>query len=556
MRRLYVIFLSLVGVLLVGYVGFRSYQVWKNRHLTRLAHEFLAKSDWRNAALSAQGVLRSDPNNLEAALVMAQLADQSRLPTALLWRARVVELDPHSLEDRLALVQTALTLHDYADATTALEGADTEDKKTAAYQNMAGELAVAGNHIDQAQEHFLEACRLEPQNPATQLNLAVVRLHGTNGSDMAEARTVLQRLASNQTNSVLRCQALRELALAAENNKNADVALALSEQLVQEANCAFSDRILRLNVLLETRNADFKPSLAACQREAAANPSEIYELATWELAKTSPGETLAWVRGLPAGTQTNQPTTLMIAECYEAAKDWRGLQTWLENQNWDQLEFLRRVYMCRASRGMELLDSARAEWQQALHSANNQRQSLGMLLLLTSQWHWSSEHEELLWLIVNHYPQEKWATQELSQALFAAGQTRSLMQLWKLELERTPANLVAKNNLAMMALLLDAKELKPLDLAREVYARASTNSSFATTYAFSLYTEKKSVEALKIMQGIKPQDLDNPIRAGYYGLILKATGSFEKAKVYLDLTSKAALLPEERALFDHAKNGS
>ncbi|MGD1083635.1 MAG: hypothetical protein ABSA47_02665 [Verrucomicrobiota bacterium] len=521
-----------------------------------LAHDFLAKSDARNAALSAQEVLRSDPNNLDATRMMAQFAEASRSPTALLWRGRVVELAPHSLDDRLALAQTALTMRDYATATNALEGVNTADKGKAAFHNIAGAVAAAANKPSEAEAHFLEATRLEPHNPAPQLNLAVVRLHGTNALDLAEARIVLQRLASNPTNSGLRCQALRELTLDAMGNKHQDAGLALSKQLVQETNSAFTDRILRLEVLLETKSADFKPALATCQLEAATNQSKIYELGTWEMAKTSPTNALAWLRSLPLSTQTNQPATLLVAECYTASKDWRGLQAWLEKQHWAELEFLRHAFMTRALRGQELADTAKTEWEQALKSANSQKQSLVMLLRLAAQWNWVNEGEDLLQTIVNRYPQEKWATQALTQTMFAGGQTRSLMQLFSQELKRTPSDLTAKNNLAMIALLLDAKELKPHDLAREVYQQAPTNSSFAATYAFSLYVQGKSAEALKVMRQIKPQDLESPSIAGYYGIILKATGGGASAGVYLEKASKAALLPEERKLFAQAKAGT
>jgi Flp pilus assembly protein TadD len=133
------------------------------------------------------------------------------------------------------------------------------------------------------------------------------------------------------------------------------------------------------------------------------------------------------------------------------------------------------------------------------------------------------------------------------------------MQLFNQELKRTPGNLALKNNLAMTAMLLDAKELKPHDLAREVYQQAPTNSSFAATYAFSLYLQGKKPEALKVMQQIRPQDLENPSIAGYYGMILKATGGGANAASYLDKAvdkaSKAPLLPEERKLFEQARAG-
>ena len=130
------------------------------------------------------------------------------------------------------------------------------------------------------------------------------------------------------------------------------------------------------------------------------------------------------------------------------------------------------------------------------------------------------------------------------------------MMLYRQELKRSPENLGAKNNLAMTAFLQQAIELKPHDLAREVYQKAPTNSAYASTYAFSLHLQKKDAEALKVMQLLPPKDLENPSVAGYYGLVLKATGYPDKAKVYLQWASKAQMLPEEKKLFDRAKAGT
>jgi predicted Zn-dependent protease len=176
-----------------------------------------------------------------------------------------------------------------------------------------------------------------------------------------------------------------------------------------------------------------------------------------------------------------------------------------------------------------------------------------MLLRLAAQWNWVNETEDLLRTIVDRYPEEKWAVESLSRALFVSGQSRSLMLLFSQELKRNPSDLAAKNNLAMVALLLNAKEFKPNELARQVYQQSPTNSSFAGTYAYSLYAQGKSAEALKVMQQIKPQDLERPSLAGYYGIILKAAGDGAGARPYLEKATKARLLPEEQKLFAQAK---
>jgi len=129
------------------------------------------------------------------------------------------------------------------------------------------------------------------------------------------------------------------------------------------------------------------------------------------------------------------------------------------------------------------------------------------------------------------------------------------MQLTSIELRRNPSSLALKNDLAMMAMLLNAQELKPYDLALAAYQQDPKNPSVAATYAFALYQQKKPAEALKVMQALNPKALEAPEIASYYGLILKANGQLAGAKTYLKLSAKATLLPEEKALFDQAKAG-
>ena len=102
-------------------------------------------------------------------------------------------------------------------------------------------------------------------------------------------------------------------------------------------------------------------------------------------------------------------------------------------------------------------------------------------------------------------------------------------------------------------MLLQAWEKKPHELAREVYQKGTTNSAFVSTYAYSLLVQQKAGEALKIIEQLSPQQLEDTSVAGYYGLVLQANGQREKAKKYFDLTAKAKLLPEEQKLVENAK---
>jgi hypothetical protein len=354
----------------------------------------------------------------------------------------------------------------------------------------------------------------------------------------------------------LRCQALRELVVDSLRFRQTNVAMQLSGDLVQQTNSAFSDRLLRLDVLKANQNAEFKPALAAVQREASTNTAKIYELSQWQMPRTGPAETEAWFRSLSMSYQTNQPVALLMAQCQTMLGDWRGLQNTLKSENWGDLEFTRHALLARALRGQDLTEAAKGEWDLALKSAAGQKQSLITLLRFAAAWKWQSESEDLLWTIVNQYPGERWAFAVLNQALYANGRTRPLMMLYSQELRRLPADLDLKNNLAMTALLLDAQELNPHQLAREVYQQDPTNSSYISTYAFSLHLQKKDAEALKIMERLTPQELKDPSIAGYYSLVLQATGNKEKARSYLNLAFKGPLLPEERKMFEQARAGT
>src|SRR5579862_131157 len=156
MRKIIIVLTCCVVLLLLGYTSYRGYQVWKQSHGISMAKGYLAKADTRNASLALQQVLRTNPRNLEATRMMANLVDADPA-TAMRWREHVLELDPGSAEDRLALAQAAIVNKDYALATNTLAGASEATKKSSAYHNIAGMTAILGGQTVEAEAHFSES---------------------------------------------------------------------------------------------------------------------------------------------------------------------------------------------------------------------------------------------------------------------------------------------------------------------------------------------------------------------------------------------------------------
>jgi tetratricopeptide (TPR) repeat protein len=224
----------------------------------------------------------------------------------------------------------------------------------------------------------------------------------------------------------------------------------------------------------------------------------------------------------------------------------------LMQQDWRDMDYLRHLLKSISLRAQANGLAASVEWRNALKSASRHLDALNDLARRTSSWQWGAELDETLWAIVDHFPNEKGAFLMLYDRLFEAGNTPALHSLLDKVLEFVPSNLELKNNLALVSMLVDPKNERGHNLAHEVYNADPQNASFLSTYAYSLHCQGKSGEAIKLLEKLKRDQLDEPAVAAYYGVILAGSGDHTRARHYLELAHGARLLPEERNLLSKA----
>lgn len=550
MKKLSLALVCLCAVFVAAFAGYRSYHLWSQNKLMRMAHEFAQKGDLPNAMLSVRDALDINPHNPEACRFMAEVAELAHAPVAVEWRKQVLDIQPEALSNRLALIQTAIAFNDVETARKALDGMDAAGKQLAVSQQLAGVLDLAGRQLDQALAHFQEALRLEPTNPAPQLDVALVQLQMSDPAVVARGRAALQGLAAIPA---VRCEALRQLAGDALRQTNLAGALAFSRQVLACTNASFDDRLRHLELLRATADVQQATFLKQLQGECTRSSANANALGRWMLSNTKLETTLAWVTSLPAATRTNLPVPLLEADCRMLLKDWVGMTTNMSGQNWGELECMRLAGLARAYKELGQATTAKTEWIQAVRATDNSAPLLEQLMRATTQWQWTAEQEDVLWAIVNHYPDESEALRLLMDRLYSGGRTRALLGLYAQASRHYTNNLELKNNLAMTALLLEAWEKKPHELAREVYEQCPTNATYISTYAYSQLLQKRPAEALKLMQQIPSPQLETPGLAAYYGVILDAAGHRDQAMHFLDVAAKAKLLPEEQKLVDQAR---
>lgn len=544
MRKLFIAVLCLCILCVGGFAGHRGYKIWKQTRLLRQAHEFLDKSDEASAVLCLRQALQANSKNIEASRMMARLAELTRSPQAILWRNRILELQP-SLDNRLDLVRTALACNEAALAEKTLEGVEEKCRNTASYHSVAGAVALSLRRYANADAHFSEAARLEPTNVICRLNLTALRLQKND----PQARATLENLCSNP---LVRCDALRQLTQEALRRTNWDRAFNYSKQLLQETNSLFNDRLFHLEILCASSNQIQGPFLETLKHESQEAPLKAYLLSKWLMNRVQPEAALFWIQTLPPATRTNWLVSMIGADCLVATKNWSSLQTNLMAQNWEESDSLRLTYCALAFKEQGVSSAAKAQWIRALKAAGSSRPLLLELLNKTTAWKWPLEQEEVLWVMARHCPADKWVVRDLSFQLYAVGRTRSLLNLYSLVLQNDPENLSLINNLASTALLLESWEKRPHELARQIYIKSPTNAFYASTYAYSLFVQQKTNEALRTFQPLKPEQLETPGIAAYYGIILSACGDADKARKYLNIASKSRLLPEEQYLISQA----
>lgn len=554
LMRKFILFIVVLAVLGAGAFGGRKvYRSWRAKKDLELAKASFKSSDFKKGSMWLRKSLGRNPDNPEGVRLMGDLAELTRSPSTVFWRERLVELESGSASNRFLLARAAMMSQSFDVARKALDGVDEQGKKLPDYFKFYGALAAATGQKGLAETNLLEVIRLQPTNTLPQLSLAVLRLSTGERSQVEVARKTLEQL---KTDPMVRVESLRQLTMDSVRYTNFPRALAYSSELIQETNSVLNDRLVYLDLLRLQKSPKYDAAYATAQGLAGTNAAMVFELGKWALVANGSQSTLEWLGKMPAEIRTNMPVALVVADGYMTSKRWPELQAFVAGQNWGESENLRLAMNARALREQNLANASKADWAKAVKESTGSLDRMIVLERVAASWAWTAELEEVLTSIVNRFPGRRGESQRLQQLLYYTGKTRSLLTLYAQFHKSDPNSLEHKNNLAALALLLNAEEYKPQDLAKEVYSAAPTNPSMASTYAFALAKQGKFAESLQVFDKLTSAQLEEPSMAAYYGYSLAKSGNpvnATKATKYLDIASKGRLLPEEMQLVQKAR---
>ncbi len=514
------------------------------------AQEFLAKKDYTQATMSATWALQLNPADVEATRVLADAAREQGQKQELVWRGKLVDLQPHVLEHRLSWAKAALRFGEIQTAEQALAGASDVQKKGPNYHEVAAQLAASLRQGKQAEASVRESLRLDPTSEMRQLELAALELGGTSDEARTRARAEIERLAGSAKVSR---PALHVLIRDAMLRGDANGALAFAEKLNSPKEFLFQDRMQYLRLLKQLNRREFWWLLAQMKVEVV-DRKEIPALMTYLNKIGYPQITLEWSKQLTEEQRTRELLPVALAEASLLIKDWGGLKKHVKFPGWGSLEFQRLALLSRVLREEGDMPGSTAQWKAAVMAASGHPDDVNTLARLATAWKWNDEANGILWEIARGPSDQMPALQSLSRTYQLGGNTRELLNVANRMLEIDEANLTAKNNVAYLSLILEVDRERAHALAKDVYSSAPTNAVFVSTYALAMHLLGRTSEGLKLMQTLQPRDLEAPSIAFCYALLLSSLQNREEALKYLAIAETSSILfPQERALLAKAR---
>ena len=526
------------------------YKSWRAQSLHRTARAAMERGDYSDAWLKAQWAIRLDPKSARACVTLAEIGEHERFSEAIAWRGRVLDLSGESTGARLALAACAMSFGKGDVAKASLDRVPEADRQREDFLVVAGAVASDAGDAAEAVRCYETAMRINPARADYRLALGKVQIASGDYLMREEGRRVLAGMADDPALGVV---ALRLLIANCEFYKEPQAALRHTQQLVALPAHEFADELLRLRLLRETGNAGFAAALTAVQQKAEGHPGDATAVLVWMTRAGLAREAIEWATKTTPAIGKLPDVRPALAACHLVVGDWPALLAATQSGSWKGVEHVRHAYSARSYREQGDDSHARSEWTTALGKAAKKPDALGWLAEMASRWKWPEEMEQTLWALLEQTPGNSLALETLSNEYFAKNNTAGLRRVAVHRVKVDPLDENAQHDFAISSLLLGTELDRARTMAKALYQKHPDNAAYATTHAFALHSAKRAKEGLAVLEALPALQLEEPATAAYYGILLAANKSPEKALHFLKIGRAASLLPEEKALVEKAE---
>jgi len=580
--------LCLLAVLIIaalaGVAGYSAFGKWKRGQALKEAQAFFKQGDFPHAESSARRALQLNPASVAAMRILADVSEHgSNVAEAISWRQAALQNDPSSTSDRIRLASDYLRGGDTLAAGRVLEGVEGDARKSAEFHVAAADLALRANRREEAENHFAELLKLFPDNKVYRLDMDLLRLESSSPAENGAARKELEQLTEDPELQIPALRALisdarragakpeisslqlspRVRSFVIDDPSDSHRLLALVHALANSPKAEFQDRILVLGFLQETGDFGFDSYLTRLQMGTVLLSRGIGDLILWMNSHGLARRAVTWANSLPKNESVLPEVRFAVADSLIQLQDWKGLKARIANADWQRLECVRLAIDSAVCRRDGDGQKAQKELMQSIAGAGGQTAYLNQLAAFCERSHWESEAEEYLWAIVrggNSGQVE--ALEHIKRLYSASNDSNGLWEVTKKLYEIAPDDPAAKDSFAFLSLLHLKDQPGNANgvhkMAEECYRTGYADPACAVTYAYSLYLDGRFTQGLRALNILTVEQRESPAVAGYYGLLLAATGNRgEAARYFAIAATNPHLLTEEKAVFAQAQmNGT
>lgn len=553
-------------------LGIKWYLQFRESNLVEISEKKIQEGNYSEAALSAKRALQLNNRSVPATQSMAYLAETLSTPDAILWRSRALELDPENPINQQALAAAALRFGELQRAKKALESLPTSERNSINFHELSAMIAFSEGRINDTITHFESALRQDPDDSTKEFNLAKAMLFSPSTAHRKEAVQLLEKLSQIQE---LESEALRLLidnsiqygftaqgrdyAMKLENSTDPSMADLLVAAQVRLIN--FNSLVMPVDIQQKLKAASIRYPVyfQRIKKMAQESPESMVQTIQWMYRNGMAKLAILWTRGELLLYQISDPRVqAAIGECYLQVGDWKGLLEWtqLKGADWEYFEYYRYAYQAKAlvEMGSTTTDSEEFTriWLQAVDATEMEPGPLELLANRANVWGWESISVNTYWTMANNSKDPLRPLQVLFRYYTLNKNTYGIWRVTDLLVRRTPDDMILKNNLAQLSLLLKTQTRRASEIASSIYDQMSDQADYSSTFAFSLLVEKRYKSALRVIRNFPESSLAEPSVALYAGLVFYANDLPEEATRYLSYarTDTSNFLPEELVLLN------
>lgn len=490
-----------LGVLgLGGYFGLQPW--WSGRqHRAALAQaeQFEARQEYREMLLALRRATELAPGDIATWQEVARRLAEIGSPEVLRAQRNLVELAPHDVSLRLALVSEALRFGEVDLARQELGEIGEAAQRDAAFHRLAAALALALGREAELESALTALVAADPKSVEARFNLAALQVWS---ADTTKIGTGLFALEALTAVSEVRVRAALELLKHAARQRDT--------RRVEHVVTLLLQRLSPPGVPTTPRGdpPGWQQLIDALKSASAASPADCALTARWLADVRLERDALLWIEAMPEAMRRRPELLDVAAELSARIGDTIRLGFLLRAGAWDGMpdDTITLAFAARIQRERGQPERAAGTWADAIAASTPSASGLRNLSRLAGIWGDPTGSEQALFALIGRWPRTWWAYDALRTSIAARGDAPALWRLYDAWSRARPESRELALEWIRLSSLVDRAGPEALVKARQLQAASPDEPATRIALAAALWRARQLEHALALLETFSPEE--------------------------------------------------